>query len=70
MAMARLKSKQEADMSQFEDARIQLTETLRGQRGGDFLNSFVYGKLKEFDPNDKIRQRVAAVVAGPTQAQQ
>ena len=60
--LARLKDKQAPDMENYEKVRDDLLLEIRSELGGELLSSYLYAKLKEYDPNDQVRNKITATL--------
>ncbi|MDJ0836950.1 MAG: peptidyl-prolyl cis-trans isomerase [Acidobacteriota bacterium] len=58
--LARVTEKLEPDMNKFEEERFTIVENLRAENGNMLLQSYLYEKQKQYDPEQKVRGRLLA----------
>lgn len=59
--LARIKAKEEADMSVFEEQRADLVAQIRNEKGLTLLQQFLYDRNEELDPNgDRFQELLQA----------
>lgn len=61
--LARLKSKEEPDMSKLEDERFEIAERLRLESGSEIMANYLYARREEIDP-EGIKEAELTVALG------
>jgi len=58
MVLARVKEKQEPDMSQLEEERSTIADNIRQEKGSTILQAYVHHRREELDPKDQVQARL------------
>lgn len=58
MVLARVKEKQEPDMTKLEEERMTIAENIRQEKGSSLLQAYVHHRREELDPKDQVQVRL------------
>lgn len=68
LVLARIVDKEEPDMSKLEEERVTIANNIRQEKGSNLLQSFVFQRTEQLDPNDEVQAKLFQAMA-PNQGQ-